>query len=618
MSLHLRVTIGNRHAVPCRLGVLRLQHRRVAPARSIVTRAGYKEKGCQVKNDQFTDVKNVMKRVASAALATTTALSLLLSPALAASELVRLPASTDPAIFAVQQTLVEAWTIVSRAFVDQNFNGHDWEASLRRHMMAAYGSRSGEAAAAEIGALLEELGDPYTRRVPPEEYASFRVSSDGELQGVGMLIANEPVNGHLLVLAPIRGSPAERAGVLPGDEVTSINGVSMEGWNGEKAARLLRGQGGTEVRVRLARRTGGIPGVPARPDPRPRSSSSSSSTSSTSMQAAAPTSATASSSLEYREISLRRERVEISPLFFATLPSPALPPGTGNILPVGKDGRVRQSNGPIGYIRLTSFSSNAASEMRSAIQELEAAGVSSYILDLRNNPGGLVQASLDIARLFMDGHPVAFNVTGREDDEVQSQLVDGPGSALTHRPLVLLVNGGSASASEILSGALHDNHRALLVGEGHTYGKGRIQSVFELQDGSALFVTVARYQTPAGTEIDRVGLNPDRACALPAAAASALAAEGATSEEEDGGFVAGLPMVPGTEAPLVSSLMSDRCVVAAREVLTRQVTVLANAATLAENIVRPVSAPPLRSLATASAAAAVPPSAPAAAAAVKV
>ncbi|KXZ54634.1 hypothetical protein GPECTOR_4g699 [Gonium pectorale] len=493
------------------------------------------------------------------------------SPALAASELVRLPASTDPGVFAAQRTLAEAWTIVGRAFVDPTFNGHDWEGELRQHMLSAYAAHNGEEALGEIGRMLEDLGDPYTRRVPPEEYASFRMSSDGELQGVGMLIANEPTaSGNLLVLAPIKGGPADRAGILPGDEVVSINGLSMEGWNGEKAARLLRGKGGTEVRVRLARRSAGIPGVPSRPDPPPP----------------LPGSSPSAEELELREVSLRRERVQLSPLFHAALPPPTLPPGTGSVMPVGADGRVRRPDGPVGYLRLTSFSSNAAAEMRDAIQELEAAGASSYILDLRNNPGGLVRSSIDIARLWMDGSPVVFNISGRESDDVESQLVDTPGSALTRRPLVVLVNSGSASASEILSGALHDNHRAVIVGDSHTYGKGRIQSVFELQDGSALFVTVARYQTPAGTEIDRIGINPDRSCALPPTAAGPASDGGSGSGS---GFIAGLPMVPGSEEALLDSLLSDGCVLAAREVLQREVAVVANAAAVAADIVRPVA-----------------------------
>lgn len=501
----------------------------------------------------MTGLATGLKKLATAALGTTAALSLLLSP-VGASELVRLPASTDPAIFAVQRTLVEAWTIIGQSFVDPSFNGHDWNGELKEHMLAAFAAPSGDVALGEIGAMIDDLGDPYTRRVPPEEYAAFRVSSDGELQGVGMLIANEPVNGHLLVLAPIKGGPADRAGVLPGDELTSINGMSMEGWNGEKAARLLRGKGGTEVRVRLVRRSGGIPGVPARPEPRPEEGA-----------------------LEYKELSLRRERVQLSPLFYAALPAPELPPGTGSILPVGTDGRVRPASGPVGYLRLTSFSGNAAAEMKAAIQELEAQGASSYILDLRNNPGGLVRASIDIARLWMDGNPVVFNISGRESDDVQAQQVDVPGSAVTRRPLVVLVNHASASASEILSGALHDNGRAVVIGDEHTYGKGRIQSVFELQDGSALFVTVARYQTPAGTEIDRVGIAPDSACSVP----------GDNNGGSSSAFAAGLPVGVSSGEALQESLMHDSCVLTARSVLGQQVAVVANAAQVAQGIVQP-------------------------------
>jgi hypothetical protein len=119
---------------------------------------------------------------------------------------------------------------------------------------------------------------------------------------------------------------------------------------------------------------------------------------------------------------------------------------------------------------------------------------------------------MDVARLWLDGHPPLFTVAGRDGEPLRSVVLENRGQSVTHDPLVVLVNERSASASEILSGALHDNQRAVIIGDRNTYGKGKIQSVYELQDGSALFVTVAKYQTPNGTPIDKVGLKPDRSC----------------------------------------------------------------------------------------------------------
>eukprot|EP00879_Flechtneria_rotunda_P004039 GHRR01004281.1.p1 GENE.GHRR01004281.1~~GHRR01004281.1.p1 ORF type:complete len:223 (+),score=63.63 GHRR01004281.1:164-832(+) len=145
--------------------------------------------------------------------------SLVLTPAAVADEggiILRLPAAEDPEVFQAQQTLFEAWNIVGDSYVDEQFNGHWWPEALKNHMMAVYNSKNGRAAYKEIGAMLAELGDPYTRIIPPNEYADFRVSSDGELQGVGLLIANEPYNNHLLVLSTIKGGPADRAGITSG------------------------------------------------------------------------------------------------------------------------------------------------------------------------------------------------------------------------------------------------------------------------------------------------------------------------------------------------------------------------------------------------------------------
>jgi carboxyl-terminal processing protease len=159
---------------------------------------------------------------------------------------------------------------------------------------------------------------------------------------------------------------------------------------------------------------------------------------------------------------------------------------------------------PVGYIRLTQFSANATAEVADAINRLEKQGAEAYILDLRNNPGGLLQAGIEIARLWMDKGTVVYTVN--RQGTLGSFEANGP--ALTGDPLVVLVNQGTASASEILAGALQDNGRAQLVGE-KTFGKGLIQSLFDLADGSGLAVTVAKYETPNHRDIHKLGIQPN-------------------------------------------------------------------------------------------------------------
>ncbi|GMH42932.1 hypothetical protein BSKO_10854 [Bryopsis sp. KO-2023] len=383
------------------------------------------------------------------------------APAVEAREL-SFPASGNPDVFTVQRTLLEAWSIVRDTFVDGD-GGVEWEQELGDSLMNAYRSQNGKEAYHAIEKMLKDVPDPYTRIIPPEEYTEFRVNSDGQLQGVGLLIAADPSNGKLMVLASIKGSPADRAGIIAGDELVSIDGKSTQGLNGPGAAKILRGQNGTSVRVKLARRTDQIPGVPGTPEPLPQATT--------------------------KLFTLRREVVQLSPVFY---------------------GKVREAEEDYGYIKLTNFSSKAAADMRNAVVDLEEQGVRAFILDLRNNPGGLVDAGMDVARLWLDGSPTIFKIAGRGSYEMQG-IALSDGEALTDLPLVVLVNEGSASASEILAGALKDSHRASLIGD-KTYGKGKIQTVYELQDGSALFVTVARYKTPEEHDIDMVGIMPDMAC----------------------------------------------------------------------------------------------------------
>ncbi len=162
------------------------------------------------------------------------------------------------------------------------------------------------------------------------------------------------------------------------------------------------------------------------------------------------------------------------------------------------------STGKIGYIRLNTFSANASEEMEDAINELEEQNVTGYILDLRSNPGGLLFSSIDIARMWLDQGDIVSTVDRRGETDRQRAA----NRALTEQPLVILVDGGSASASEILSGALQDNDRAVLVGT-KTFGKGLVQSVRELRNGAGLAVTIAKYFTPNGRDINNEGIQPD-------------------------------------------------------------------------------------------------------------
>lgn len=165
--------------------------------------------------------------------------------------------------------------------------------------------------------------------------------------------------------------------------------------------------------------------------------------------------------------------------------------------------------GKVGYIRLTQFSSHAGDEMRAAIKTLEKDQVKGYVLDLRSNPGGLLYTSVEIARMWIDDGKIVSTVD--RQGEVEQQRANN--TALTNKPLVVLVDGGSASASEILSGALQDHKRAMLVGT-KTFGKGLVQSVRPLGDGSGLAVTIAKYLTPSGRDINKQGIKPDIAVEL--------------------------------------------------------------------------------------------------------
>ncbi|KAF2307844.1 hypothetical protein GH714_032525 [Hevea brasiliensis] len=379
------------------------------------------------------------------------------SPAFAESLTVAFPVSRAREVNTVQRTLVEAWGLIRETFVDPTFNHQDWDLKLQQTMVEMFPLNSADAAYSKIKGMLSTLGDPFTRIISPKEYQSFRIGNDGNLQGVGIFINNEPKSGHLVVLSCVEGSPASRAGIHEGDELIEINGERLDGVDSEAAARKLRGQVGTSVTVKVH-----------------------------SVQ-------DSKSDCSTKEVKLPREYIKLSSIASSIIPHRT------------PDGRQIKT----GYVKLSNFSQSAAADMANAIHEMETQGVHSYILDLRNNPGGLVKAGLDVAQIWLDGDETLVNTIDRDGNMLPINMVDG--HAITHDPLVVLINEGSASASEILAGALHDNGRAILVGH-KTFGKGKIQSVTELHDGSALFITVAKYLSPALHDIDQIGIMPDVQC----------------------------------------------------------------------------------------------------------
>lgn len=341
-----------------------------------------------------------------------------------------------------QRLISEVWRIVDRAYVDDTFNHQNWWQVRQRTLRQPLADR--EEAYGAIQKMLMSLGDPFTRLLKPDQYRSLQTNTSGELTGVGLQITQDSQTGELRVIAPIEGSPAEEAGILPRDRILKIDGVPTVDLTLDEAAERMRGAVGSQVVLSVIH----------------------------------------DNAAEVEDIHVVRDRISLNPVY--------------------ADLRLLPKGNRLGYIRLNQFNANAAVEVENAIKRLEAEDANGYILDLRGNPGGLLQAGIDIARLWLKDGTIVFTVNrnGIQDSFTAS------GAALTDDPLIVLVNQGTASASEILAGALQDNGRARLVGE-RTFGKGLIQSLFSLSDGSGLAVTIARYETPDHHDINRQGIIPD-------------------------------------------------------------------------------------------------------------
>ncbi len=341
-----------------------------------------------------------------------------------------------------KEVIDHVWQIVYRDFLDSSgkFQKSNW-ISLRKEVLSKTYSDSNEAYDA-IRNMLSNLDDSYTRFLEPKEFNQMRIDTSGELTGVGIQIVKDKESDDLIIISPIEGTPAFDAGIKARDKILSIDDISTEGMNIEEAVKLIRGQRGTKVKLEILRDT-----------------------------------------KTFFKI-LSREKIEIKSV----------------------SSKVNQTkNGLlIGYVRIKQFNANASKETKDAIKDLEKRKVAGYVLDLRSNPGGLLESSIDISRHFINKGVIVSTVSKDGLKETKR----GNGQALTKKPLVVLVNEGSASASEIVSGAIKDNKRGKLVGK-KTFGKGLVQSMRTLVDGSGLTVTVAKYLTPNGTDINKSGIIPD-------------------------------------------------------------------------------------------------------------
>lgn len=301
---------------------------------------------------------------------------------------------------------------------------------------------------AAIDGLLAPLSDSGTFYVDPTTY-QVSVGPEGSFEGIGATVSQQ--GDEIVIVAPISDTPAERAGLQTGDVVVAVDGESTEGWTVDKAVLKIRGPRGTDVTLTIRH-----------PDN------------------------------EVEDITITRDEIHVESVT-------VMPPG----------GVLEDADGnpvtDIAYIRIREFTALTRDQLEPLLEEVQGSGVRGLILDLRSNPGGLLATTVDVADMFLDGGTILFEV----DKEGEERAFNArPGGVAVDIPLVVLVDSFSASGSEVLAAALRDNDRAVLIGE-KTFGKGTVNISRDLDDGGALFVSIARWLTPERVQIDGVGIRPD-------------------------------------------------------------------------------------------------------------
>ena len=309
-----------------------------------------------------------------------------------------------------------------------------------------------------IKGYIEGLEDPYTEYISKEDMQDYLDDTMGNFVGIGIYMVKNTEVDKIQVLAPIKNSPAEKAGILPGDLIIAVDDVQYTADDMTEVSAKIKGEEGTNVKVEILRGT------------------------------------------ETKTFALTRETIKVNPV----------------------EGKVL--NNHIGYIEFSSFDEGTAEDFKAKYEELQKQGIDSLIIDLRNNGGGIVDEALKIADYIVDkGSVLLYEVDKNNNEEVKKSEND----PIINVPIIILTNENTASSSEILAGALKDLGKAKIVGI-TTYGKGVIQQVLSLPDGSGLKITSEKYLTPNKTQINEIGIEPDVIVELPDTVENVL-----TVEEKD-------------------------------------------------------------------------------------
>ena len=322
---------------------------------------------------------------------------------------------------------------------------------------------------AALRGMLSSL-DPHSQFLDEDAFAEMQRDTKGEFTGLGLILGTK--DSALIVISALEGTPGYRAGIMPGDRILKINETSTERLPYAAAVKALRGKRGEKVRMTLYR-------APAKPP-------------------AKGAIADGDAPENIYEVEMTRELIKVSTVKEVKL----LPPETAG-------------DEKIGYLRLEQFGENSVAEFDKALDELQKQGARALVLDLRNDPGGLIDAAVDIAGEFLPPGTVVVSTQGRTEDSRREYRSRRDHPPVTY-PLVVLVNGFSASGSEIVAGALQDLKRAVIVGE-TTFGKGSVQSVVSLGNGIGVRLTTAKYYTPNHRVIHEKGVEPDIAAPITAA-----------------------------------------------------------------------------------------------------